>query len=63
MTKFEPERFLKVLVDESLDFVRVGGYAALLQGATRPTQDVDIEALTELYELLRRAGDQPPDTR
>ena len=34
MTKFEPERLLEVLVDESVEFVLVGGYAAFLQGGS-----------------------------
>jgi hypothetical protein len=37
VTEFESEQLLKVLVDESVDFVLVGGYAAILQGqAVRP---------------------------
>jgi predicted nucleotidyltransferase len=53
VTRFEPERLLKVLVDESVDFVLVGGYAAILQGASRPTQDVDVTPSTTTDNLSR----------
>ncbi|HVW80260.1 MAG TPA: hypothetical protein VHB69_04900 [Mycobacteriales bacterium] len=53
MTGFDPERLLEILVDEGVDFVLVGGYAALLQGATRPTQDVDVTPSTAVDNLTR----------
>jgi len=53
VTTFEPERLLEVLVEGSVDFVLVGGYAALLQGATRPTQDVDVTPSTAPANLTR----------
>lgn len=53
MTEFEPNRLLEVLVDENVDFVLVGGYAAVLQGATRPTQDVDVTPSTATDNLAR----------
>jgi predicted nucleotidyltransferase len=57
---FDPERLLAVLGDEGVDFVLVGGYAAVLHGASRPTQDVDVtpsttaENLTRLISALQR---------
>ena len=60
MTKFEPERLLEVLVDQGVDFVLVGGYAAALHGASRPTEDVDVtpstttDNLTKLTKALQR---------
>lgn len=53
MTKFQPERLLEVLVDEHVDFVLVGGYASILRGATRPTEDVDITPSTTTDNLTR----------
>ncbi len=53
MTRFDPERLLEILVDEGVDFVLVGGYAALLQGGTRPTQDVDVTPSTAVDNLTR----------
>ena len=60
MTTFDPERLLEILVDEGVDFVLVGGYAATLRGASRPTEDVDVtpssttENLTRLTNALQR---------
>jgi hypothetical protein len=50
---FEPEHLLGVLVEESVEFVLVGGYAALVHGATRPTQDVDVTPATDEGNLTR----------
>ena len=53
MTTFEPERILEILVDEGVDFVTVGGYAATLRGASRPTEDVDVTPSTTTDILAR----------
>lgn len=53
MTEFEPNRLFEVLVDENVDFVLVGGYAAVLRGATRPTKDVDVTPSTATDNLTR----------
>lgn len=53
MTGFDPQRLLEVLVDEAVEFVLVGGYAALLHGASRPTEDVDVTPDTAEYNLSR----------
>lgn len=57
MAEFDPERLLGVLADERVDFVVVGGYAAMLHGATRPTEDVDVTpaATTDNLARLTRA--------
>jgi hypothetical protein len=49
----DPERLLAVLVEEGVEFVLVGGYAALVHGAARPTQDVDITPATTAANLDR----------
>lgn len=51
MTSFDPERLLAILVDEGVEFVIVGGYAALLHGASRPTEDVDVTPATTTQNL------------
>jgi predicted nucleotidyltransferase len=56
VTRFEPERLLKALVDDRVDFVLIGGYAAILQGGSRPTQDVDVTPSTATDNLTRLAG-------
>jgi predicted nucleotidyltransferase len=60
VTEFDPEHLLEVLVDEGVDFVLVGGYAAVLHGASRPSEDVDVtpamteDNLTRLTKALER---------
>ncbi len=39
---FDPEHIIETLVRHRVDFVLVGGYAATLYGARRPTYDLDI---------------------
>jgi hypothetical protein len=38
MTEFDPEQLLATLVKAGVEFVLVGGYAAVLHGASRPTE-------------------------
>lgn len=40
--RFEPERMLQVLVDHGVDFVVIGGYAAVLHGSPTYTGDADV---------------------
>jgi hypothetical protein len=54
--EFDPEQLLGVLVEEGVEFVLVGGYAAVLHGASRPTEDVDITPDTTFDNLTRLAG-------
>lgn len=42
MAVFDLDRMLNVLCEEQVDFILVGGIAAVLQGAPVLTQDVDI---------------------
>jgi hypothetical protein len=70
---FDPGQILRVLVTHRVDFVLIGGMAAVLYGSPLPTLDVDItperqrdnlarlsNALTELDARLRADGiDQP----
>jgi hypothetical protein len=64
VTNFEPERLLGVLIDEGVEFVIIGGYAAVLYGASRPTEDVDVtpattsENLANLTRALTRLNAQ-----
>ena len=39
---FDPERIFVELTDKEVDYVVIGGIAATLHGAARPTQDVDV---------------------
>ncbi len=71
----EPERLLQELQDGGVQYVLIGGFAALLRGSPDVTEDVDITPLretsnlTRLAEVLRGidavaltpAGDDEPD--
>jgi hypothetical protein len=52
VSSFDPERLLAVQVDEGVEFVVVGGYAAVLHGASRPTEDVDVTPTTTTENLV-----------
>jgi hypothetical protein len=55
----QTSRLLRVLLDAGVDFVLIGGVAAIVHGASRMTQDVDIAiafseaSLSSLLEALR----------
>lgn len=51
MSTFDPEAILRVLTLHEVRFVLVGGYAAQLHGASRPTRDVDITPDTDRRNL------------
>jgi len=53
--EFQPWQILRVLEDEAVDYVIIGGIAAVLHGSTLPTQDVDILPLRESGNLDRLA--------
>jgi hypothetical protein len=53
--EFDPRRIIEVLNRHQVDYVLVGGYAAQLYGARRPTYDVDITPSTTLENLQRLA--------
>jgi hypothetical protein len=50
---FDPERIVETLNRHQVDYVLVGGYAARLYGARRPTYDIDIAPSTALDNLHR----------
>lgn len=55
--KFEPEEICAVLVEEGVQFVLVGGLAAVLHGSPLPTVDIDVvpERESENFERLAAA--------
>ena len=52
---FDPRRIVEVLNQHRVEYVLVGGYAAQLYGARRPTYDIDIAPATTLENLNRLA--------
>jgi hypothetical protein len=50
---FDPRRIVETLDRHHVDYVLVGGYAAQLYGARRPTYDIDITPSTALDNLQR----------
>ncbi len=52
---FEPEPMLEVLNRHRVAYIVVGGYAANLHGAQRPTNDLDVTPETSLANLSRLA--------
>jgi len=51
--EFDPLRVVEVLNRHQVEYVLVGGYAAQLYGARRPTYDIDITPSTTLENLHR----------
>jgi len=49
--EFHPQRLLERLTARGIDFVVVGGYAAVLQGSPRLTQDLDLCYATDAANL------------
>ena len=56
MTAFDPSQIVAVFAVHGVDFVVVGGYAAAVHGATRPTYDLDACPATDWDNLDRLAG-------
>jgi len=69
MTNFDPEKMLEVLAQHGVDYVLIGGYAAILHASPFLTHDVDVTpersrdnldrlsaALTELNARVRADG-------
>lgn len=48
---FKPRAVLQLLTAQGIDFVLVGGYAAVLHGSPRVTQDLDICYATDAANL------------
>ena len=61
---FDPVRICRVLNEEQVDYVVVGGFAAVVRGSALPTRDIDIvpsrspDNLDRLGRALRRMGAQ-----
>ena len=53
---FEPWEVLRILNEEGVHYVLIGGLAAVLHGSSLPTQDVDILPLRESDNLERLSG-------
>lgn len=53
---FDPGQVVRILDEHGVDYVLIGGYAAQLHGATRPTTDMDITPDTALDNLGRLAS-------
>lgn len=59
---FDPVRICRVLNEEHVDYVVVGGFAAVVRGSSLPTRDIDIvpsrapDNLERLGRALRRMG-------
>lgn len=72
--RFDPVEICAALVDAGVDFVVLGGFAAIVHGSPLPTEDVDVipsrdgENLERLATALRRldakirTGDEPGET-
>jgi len=54
--QFDPVPILAVLERHRVEYVVVGGYAAVINGATRPTGDIDITPATTEENLARLAA-------
>lgn len=53
MTEFEStlEKLVSLLKSNSIDYVIIGGAAAIIHGRLRTTEDIDVTLLTELEDL------------
>ena len=49
--EFDPRKILRLLTERGVDFVVIGGYAAVLHGSPRVTQDLDIAFGRDLANL------------
>ena len=43
---FDPKAIVEILDRHRVDYVLVGGYAANMHGAVRPTKDIDVTPST-----------------
>lgn len=62
--KFDPAQICRILNEEQVDYVIVGGLAAVILGSSLPTEDIDVlpsrevSNLERLARALRRMGAQ-----
>lgn len=73
--RFDPVEICAVLTEERVDFVVLGGFAAIVHGSSLPTEDIDVIPSRDLANLERlatalqrmgakiRTGDEPVETR
>ena len=72
---FDPVRICSVLREEEVEFVVLGGFAAVVRGSSLPTRDIDVipardqlnldrlgRALTRMNAKIRISGDSVPTT-
>jgi hypothetical protein len=52
---FDPVEICAVLADEAVDFVVIGGFAAIIHGSPLPTEDIDVVPSREGANLERLA--------
>lgn len=70
---FDPVRICQVLNEEDVNYVVLGGFAAIIRGSSLPTRDIDIipdrasgnldrlgRALTRMNAKIRISGDSVP---
>ncbi len=70
---FDPVRICQVLNEEGVNYVILGGFAAIIRGSSLPTRDIDIipdrdggnldrlgRALTRMNAQIRISGDSVP---
>ena len=70
---FDPVRICEILNEEQVDYVIVGGFAAVIRGSSIPTRDIDIvpsqvpenlerlaRALSRMHAEIRIDGDSIP---
>ena len=70
---FDPVRICTILNDEGVDYVVVGGFAAVVHGSSLPTRDIDVVpsrtsenldrlalALRRMNAMIRTDGDPVP---
>ena len=70
---FDPVRICAILNEEKVEYVVIGGFAAVVRGSSLPTRDIDVipsrersnldrlgRALTRMNAMIRVSGDPVP---
>ncbi|NBO33023.1 MAG: hypothetical protein EBV02_01460 [Actinobacteria bacterium] len=70
---FDPVRICSILLEEDVEFVVIGGFAAVVRGSSLPTKDIDVvpsrdrlnldrlgKALTRMNAKIRISGEPVP---
>ena len=61
---FDPVRICQILNEERVEYIVVGGFAAVIHGSSLPTQDIDVlparsmDNLDRLSRALKRMNAQ-----